>query len=167
MMTKSPVISVIAAIGRNRELGRGNQLLWHIRDDLKRFKSLTIGHPVIMGRITYESMGKPLPGRVNIVITRDKNLAYEGTVTVHSFEEALEEAGKLDQDEIFIIGGSQIYRQALPHTDKLYLTLIDDEKKADSFFPAYEYLFKKKTFEEKRFDEKTGLHYRWVDLERG
>ena len=165
-MTKGKTISIIAAIGKNRELGKEGKLLWHIGDDLKRFKALTMRHPIIMGRKTFESIGKPLPGRTNIVITRDENWSHEGVIATHSLEEAIEKAKELDGEKIFIGGGSQIYEQALPYTDKLYLTLIDDEKEADSFFPEYEHLFTKKAFEEKRFDEKTGLHYTWVDLVR-
>src|ERR1700688_558975 len=125
-----PTISIVAAMGRNREIGKGNQLLWHIPGDLKRFKQLTMGHPVIMGRKTFESivskLGKPLPGRTNIVISRDKNWSYKGAVIAHSLEEAFSKASNTDSEEVFIGGGSQIYEQALPHVDRLYLTLIDD-----------------------------------------
>jgi dihydrofolate reductase len=157
------MISIVAAIGRNREIGHGNELLWHIPDDLKRFKSLTSGHPVIMGRKTFESIGKPLPNRTNIVITRDKNWRHEGAKVAHSLEDAIATASLIDP-EIFIIGGAQIYEQALPHADRLYLTLIDDSKEGDAFLPPYEHLFTKKVFEEKR--EWNGLAYTWVDLER-
>ena len=157
------MIIIVAAIGRNREIGSGNQLLWHIPDDLKRFKALTLGHPVIMGRKTFESIGKVLPGRTNIVITRDTSWKFEGATVAHSLAEALEQARKIDS-EICIIGGAQLYEQSLPFADKLSLTLIDDEKPADTFFPEYEYLFTKKVFEEKR--EWNGLKYRWADLER-
>lgn len=164
-MTK---VSAIAAIGRNRALGRDNKLLWHIPEDLKRFHALTLGHPVIMGRKTFESIvsyiGKPLPGRTNIVLTRDKSWNHPGVLVDESVESALERAKKLDAEEVFIIGGAQIYAQALPYTDKLYLTIIDDEKEADSFFPPYEAEFTKKVFEEEH--EANGLRYRWVDLGR-
>ncbi len=149
-----PRVSIIAAIGRNREIGKGNQLLWHISDDLKRFKQITLGHPVLMGRKTFESilsvLGKPLPGRQNVVITRDPSWKYEGVIVARSIEEALERAGALDQDEIFIGGGGEIWKQSLPYVDKLYLTLIEDEREGDVFFPEYEHTFTKKTFEEKR-----------------
>jgi dihydrofolate reductase len=153
-------------VGKNRELGKDNKLLWHISDDLKHFKELTIGHPIIMGRKTFESIGKPLPGRVNIVITRDKNWTHKEVEVVHSLEEALELAGNTNKEKNFIVGGSQIYEQALSHVDKLYLTLINDEKEADSFFPEYEHFFKKKTSEDPQTDEKTDLHYKWVTLEK-
>ena len=159
---------MVAAVGVNRVLGKDNQLLWHIPDDLKRFKALTLGHPVIMGRKTFESivsvLGKPLPGRTNIVITRDADWKFEGVVVCHSLEEALAKAAELDQEEIFIGGGAQIYEQALPHVDRLYLTLIDDEKDGDTFFPEYEKEFTEMLHHEHRDHE--GLNYRWVDLER-
>jgi dihydrofolate reductase len=165
---QKPRIAIVVAIGKNRELGLGGKLLWHIPDDLKRFKALTLGHPVIMGRKTFESivaqLGKPLPGRTNIVVTRDADWNYEGVVVAHSLEEALAKAKELDKEEIHIGGGADIYKQALPFVDKLYLTLIDDEKEADTFFPPYEHLFTKKLSEEVR--ELDGLRYRWVDLEK-
>ena len=162
-------VSAIAAIGKHRVLGKGNQLLWHIPDDLKRFKALTLGHPVVMGRKTFESivavLGKPLPGRTNLVVTRDSARQSEGVIVAGSIEEAIEKAkAEGGGEEVFIGGGGEIYRQALPFTDKLYLTLIDDEKDGDSFFPEYEGEFKKRVFEEVR--EYEGLKYRWVDLER-
>lgn len=165
-------ISSVVAIGNgkvhNRVIGNGNGLLWHIPDDLKRFKQLTLGHPVIMGRKTFESivaiLGKALPGRTNIVITRDTSWSYPDVVVAHSLEDALEKARTLDTEEIFIGGGGQIYEQALPIIDRLYLTLIEDDKEGDSFFPPYEHLFTKKLSEETR--EWNGLTYRWVDLER-
>jgi len=164
---QKPRISIIVSIGKNLVIGRQDKLMWPIPEDLKRFKRLTMGHPVIMGRKTFESilatLGKPLPGRTNIVISR-RNLDIEGAVAVHSLEEAIQKAGEVDKEEIFIGGGAQVYEQALPYVDKLYLTLIDDVKKGDTFFPPYEHLFTKKMFEEER--EHNGLKYKWVDLER-
>ena len=166
-MTK-PTIAAVVAIGKNRELGLGNKLLWHIPDDLKRFKQLTLGHPIIMGRKTFESIvdyiGHPLPDRPNIVVTRDPEWKYEGVMTVGSVEEGIEKAKELDAGEIHIGGGAQIYQQALPYIDKLYLTIIDDSKEADAFFPEYDSQFTKKVFEEEH--EWNGIKYRWVDLER-
>jgi|SRR3989344_3651970 len=168
-----PRISIVAAVGKNRELGSGNKLLWHIPADLKRFKSLTLGHPVIMGQKTFDSivgmLGKPLPERKNIVMTLDP--AYgkewagrEDVFIVHSSEEALAKARSLDSEEIFIGGGAQIYAALLPHADRLYLTQIEDDKEADAFFPAYESLFTKTVSEEAGKHE--GLRYRWVTLEK-
>ncbi len=162
-------ICAAVAVGKNRELGYEGKLIWHIPDDLKRFKKLTLGHPIIMGRKTFESIigytqGKPLPGRTNIVVTRDAFWKYDGVITVSSLEEAIAKGKELDSEEVHIGGGAQIYEQALPYIDKLYLTLIDDEKPADTFFPPYADTFTKKVFEEER--EWNGLKYTWVDLER-
>ena len=164
---EEPVIAAVVAMGRNRELGKDGKLLWQIPDDLRRFKELTKGHPVILGRKTFESivsyLGGPLPKRFNIVVTRDKNWKYDGIIAVGSVEDAIAEAKKLDK-YIFIGGGAQIYEAALPYTDKLYLTLIDDEKEGDSFFPAYEKEFTQVIHDEAH--EWNGLKYRWVDLNR-
>lgn len=165
---KQPRVCAIAAIGKDRALGKDNRLLWHIPDDLKRFKQLTFGHPVIMGRKTFESivamLGKPLPGRTNIVVTRDTSWTYEGVVVAHSIEEGLEKAAALDSEEVYVGGGAEIYTQALPHTDRLYLTIIDNEKEADTFFPPYETEFTKVLAKDER--EWNGLAYTWVDVER-
>lgn len=162
-------IAAVVAIGRNRELGKDGKLLWHIPDDLKRFKCLTEGHPIIMGRKTFDSIvgyvGGPLPKRTNIVVTRDTSWSYEGVFVVHSLEAAIKKAkNSPGADEIHIGGGAELYKQALPMIDKLYLTLIDAKADADSFFPQYEKEFTKKTFEERH--EWKGLKYRFVDLER-
>jgi dihydrofolate reductase len=164
-----PKICIVVAIGNNRELGKDEKLLWHIPDDLKRFKALTLGHPIIFGRKTFGSVlgynkGKPLPERTNIVVTRDTNYSYEGAVVAHSLEEAIEKASAIDNEEIHIGGGANLYEQVLPKVDKLFLTLIDDDKEADTFFPAYEDQFRKRTFEEGH--EWNGLKYKWLDLER-
>ncbi len=161
-------VSIVVAVGKNREIGNAGGLLWHIPEDLRRFKALTLGHPVIMGRKTFESilalLGTPLPGRTNIVITRDPTWHHEGVLVAHSLEEGLEKARALDDVEIHIGGGAQLYEQALPFVDRLYLTLVDDEKPADTYFPAYEHLFTKKILEEKH--QHNGLNYRWTTLER-
>lgn len=142
------MISLIAAIGKNNELGKSNALLWHLPADLKHFKEITTLHPVIMGRITFESIGRPLPNRRNIVITRNVNYkrdlpAVEGLSAemakkvelVYSLNEALDLFPD-QNEEIFIIGGGELYRQTMPIADKLYITRIDAENKdADTFFP--------------------------------
>ena len=163
-------ICIVAALGRDRGIGKDGQLLWRIPDDLKRFKQLTMDHPIVMGRKTFESivavLGKTLPGRTNIIVTRSSTLLGvndPNVVIVHSLEEAIQKASEVDQKEIFIGGGAQIYEQALPLADKMYLTLVDDEKEGDAYFPPYEHLFTKKLSEEIR--EYDGLRYRWVDLE--
>ena len=132
-----PIISIIAAIGENRELGRDNKLLWRIPEDLKRFRVLTEGHPIIMGRKTFESIGRPLPKRTNIIITRQADYKAEGCIVVGSVEAAIAKAKEFDEQEIFIIGGGEIYKQALPMVDKLYLTVVKGSFHADVFFPDY------------------------------
>ena len=128
------MISLIAAIGKNNELGKGNALLFNMPADMKYFREKTKGHPVIMGRKTFESIGKALPGRKNIIITRDTKYKKDGTTIVHSLIEALKEAGS--KDEVFVIGGAEIYKQAIDYADRLYITHVDaTDKKADVFFP--------------------------------
>ncbi len=166
--SNGPEVIAIAAIGKNRVLGDGNELIWHIPDDLKRFKTETLGHPMILGRKTFESilgyLGKPLPGRTNIVVTRDTDWSYEGVAVVHSVEDAITHAKALDQQKVFIGGGAQIYKAALPYTDTLMLTIIDAEKEGDAYFPEYETEFTKNRFEEVR--EHEYLKYSWIDLTR-
>ena len=119
------MISIIVAIARNGVIGNGNALIWRIAEDLRRFKALTTGHPVIMGRKTYESIGRPLPNRTNVVVTRRKDYRPEGCLVAGSLEQAV---GLFDpSEEIFIIGGAQIYAQAMPMADRLYLTEIDSD----------------------------------------
>ena len=165
----STTISIIAALGKNRAIGKNNQLLWHLPEDLKRFKTLTMGHPVIMGRKTFDSivsvLGKPLPDRTNIVITRNADWAYAGAEVAHTLEEALSAAKALGDSKVFIIGGAQIYAQALPLADRLYLTLVDAEKDADAFFPAYEHLFPKKILRGEGVSPE-GIGYQWIDYEQ-
>ncbi len=158
-------ISMIAAIGKNRELGRGNELLFKIPEDMKFFKEKTRGHVVIMGRKTYESIGRPLPDRVNIVISR--NTDYEvpdRVIKVKSIEEAIDVAKEHEKTEAFVIGGAQIYALAMPYADKLYLTLVGKEvKDADAFFPDYEE-FTKVLFERRSRDD--NYSYTFLDLGR-
>jgi dihydrofolate reductase len=132
-------LSLIAVIGKNRELGRDNDLLWHIPGDLPRFKKITLGHPVIMGRKTFESIGKPLAGRTNIVVTRDTSYKREGITVVFSLDEAIVKAKVSEgNEEVFVIGGGSIFAQAIERADRLYLTVVaKQEKDADTFFPDY------------------------------
>lgn len=129
------IVSFIAAIGKNRELGFSNKLPWHLPDDLKRFKEITRGHTVIMGRKTYESMGRILPERKNIIITRDKSYRVENALIFSSIEEALRECK--NEKESFVIGGGEIFKLALPYVNKMYLTHAEAERPADSFFPEF------------------------------
>ncbi|REA57916.1 dihydrofolate reductase [Dyadobacter luteus] len=128
------LISIIVAVSENGVIGKDNQLIWRLPNDLKRFKALTLGHPMIMGRKTFESIGKPLPGRTSIVITRNQDFKADGILVVHSLEEALTEARKIEQQEVFIIGGGELYKQALPITDKLYITEVETVTNGDTFF---------------------------------
>lgn len=128
-------ISIIAAMGSNRGLGFDNKLPWHLPDDLKRFKTLTTEHAIILGRKTYESIGKPLPNRKNIVVTRNPNYEAPGCIVVPSMEAALREAA--GDNEVFVIGGAEIYALGLPHADKMYLTLVDADVPASVFFPKF------------------------------
>ena len=127
------MITIIAAAGKNNELGKDNDLVWHLPDDFKRFKKLTTGHHIIMGRKTFESFPKPLPNRTHIVITRNKNYKPEGVIVVHAMEEALKIA---EQDEQpFIIGGGEIYKLGMNVAHKIELTLVNNTFDADTFFP--------------------------------
>lgn len=128
------MISLIVAFDENRVMGYNNKMPWHLPGDLAYFKKTTMGKPMIMGRKTFESIGKALPGRTNIVITRDLNYKAEGVIVVHSFEEALDVAKK-EEKEIMIIGGEQIFRLALPIADVLYVTKIQHAFQGDTFFP--------------------------------
>ena len=131
------MISMICAVGRNLAIGRKNQLLWDIPEDMQHFKEKTMGRTVIMGDKTFESIGKPLPGRQNIVVTLQESYQAPGCQVHHSLEEVLKQY-KDSEDEVFVIGGGTIYRLALPMADKLYLTLVDDAPQdADTFFPDY------------------------------
>ena len=139
--------TIVVATGKNGEIGFQNRLLWHIPQDLKRFKKITSGHPVIMGRKTYESIGKPLPNRTNIVISKKTDWFEEGILIVNSIKEALKFAKKIDED-IFIIGGGKIYEQTLPLAGRIELTLVDAEFEADTFFPKINLKEFEKTWEE-------------------
>ena len=127
---------MIAAIGRNNELGGEGGMLWHMPNDFKHFKQTTTGHPVIMGRKTFESLGGALKNRPNLIVTRQRDYEAEGAIVFHDLRSALDYAKRLDDEEIFIGGGGEIYRQGLPLADKIYLTRIEgDFPDADTFFP--------------------------------
>ncbi|MDJ1481272.1 dihydrofolate reductase [Cytophagaceae bacterium YF14B1] len=130
-------ISIIAAFTENRVLGKDNQLIWHLPEDLKNFKRLTSSHPIIMGRKTFESLGRPLPNRTNIIITRNPDYQATGCMIVSSLEEAIQKATNIDREEVFVIGGGEIYTQALPLTDTMYLTHVHTTLEGDTFFPVF------------------------------
>lgn len=128
------MISLIVATGTNHGIGKNNQLLWHLPEDLKYFKRTTLEKPIIMGRSTFDSVGRPLPKRRNIVISRNTNLKIEGVEVVHSLDEAIQLVE--NEPEIMIVGGSEIYSLALPLADRVYLTLVNASPDADRFFPV-------------------------------
>lgn len=133
------MLSIIAAVARNNALGRDNKMPWHLPNDLKRFRKITSGHTIIMGRKTFLSLPNLLPNRYHIVLTRDKSFQVKASNVkiVHSIAELMEIIDK--QEENFVIGGGEIYTQLLPYAQKLYLTLIDKEYEADTFFPEIDY----------------------------
>lgn len=160
-----PKISLVVATSKNNGIGKNNQLLWHLPNDLKFFKSTTSGHTVIMGRKTYESIGKALPNRRNIVITRQHDFHPENVEIVNSLEKAIQACQS--EEEIFIIGGAEIYRQTLPIADRLYLTKVDVELEADAFFPPIQFEeWNILEHESHLADEKHAYNYEFLILER-
>lgn len=129
------MISIIVAVAENGVIGSNNSLLWHISEDLKHFKAITSGHPVVMGRKTYESLGRPLPNRVNVIITRQR-IEIPGCTVVHSLDEALVLFPA--NEEVFIIGGAQVYAEALPHANRFYLTRVLHSYEGDTLFPEWD-----------------------------
>ncbi|MFZ8933699.1 MAG: dihydrofolate reductase, partial [Bacteriovoracaceae bacterium] len=133
-------VSIVVGIGNNREIGLGNKLLWHLSEDLKRFKKITMGHHMIMGRKTFESIGKALPGRTTIVISRNNIELPEGVLLANSLDNAINMAKDRDETEVMIVGGAQIYSQAVDRADKIYLSRVDFSGEADTYFPPFEHL---------------------------
>lgn len=159
------MISIIAAVADNGIIGRDNTLPWHLPQDLRHFKSVTMGHPVIMGRKNYEDIGKPLPGRLNIVISRDKSFFAQGCVMAHSIEEAISAADT--NEEVFVIGGAQIYRLFLPLVNKMYITEVHTEAKGDIRFPDFDKaLWKTVSREDHKADNNNPYDYSFVVYER-
>lgn len=132
------IVSIIAAMDRKAGIGIDNKLPWRLSADLKRFRELTMGHHIVVGRKTFESIGKPLPGRQMIVVTRDRNYRAEGCDVVHSVEDAIRLARERGESEVFICGGAEIYAQSIEIADRMYLTLVDAEVAADTFFPEFD-----------------------------
>lgn len=166
----APIVIVVAMERHSRLIGKDNQLLWHVPEDLKRFKKLTIGHPVIMGRKTFESiikiLGKPLPDRTNIVMTRNTDYSHpNGDVKIAtSLTEAFSIAESESPEEIHIGGGSELYKMCLPYTDRLHITFFDDPTKTgDSYFPEFENEFT--VTKEHPPQKHEGINYQWVDFE--
>ena len=159
-----PRVSLLVAMAKNRVIGAHNKLPWHLSSDLKRFKALTMGHHIIMGRKTFESIGRVLPGRTSVVISRNPAWHFAGVATVDSLQKALSLAG--GDSEAFVIGGEQIFREALPVADRILLTEIDREFAGDVYFPALSASEWRETATENLVDEPSGLHYSNKALER-
>ena len=159
------ILSLIVAASRNGVIGASGKLPWHLPADLRRFKQLTMGHPVVMGRRTFESIGKPLPGRANIVITRQKDYQACGAAVAHSLEEALRMCE--NEKEAFVIGGASIYREALPRADRIYLTRIDQDFEGDTYLPQIDQtVWKEISREDSEPDQKNPFPYSLVTLEK-
>jgi len=158
------IVSIIVAIGENNAIGKDNQLLWHLPADLRHFRDKTSGHTIIMGRKTFDSVGKPLPKRRNIVVTR-QDIQIEGCEVVKSIEEALELCK--EEHEVFIGGGAEIYRQAMSKTDRIYLTIVHQTFDADTFFPEINHeLWIETSHVDRLADEKNSIPYSFITLER-
>ncbi|QTE23883.1 dihydrofolate reductase [Polaribacter cellanae] len=161
------MITIIAAIAKNNALGKNNDLIWHLPADLKRFKKVTTGHHILMGRNTFESIGKPLPNRTTIIITRNNNYFKDGCFVANSIEEAIELAK--DDSEIYIIGGAQIYKQAIANNlvDQLDITLVHHEFKADVYFPEIDpKVWKEVSREDFKADDKNKYDYSFVSYQK-
>ena len=159
----TPRVSMIVAVDETRAIGKENKLLWNIPGDLQRFKKLTTGHTVIMGKNTYHSIGRPLPHRTNIVVTMNEDLELPGCLVVHSIDEAMKVAREHEQEEIFVIGGASIYKQCLPLVERLYLTLVEGTHEADTFFPDYS---KFGVVVSEQPGQEKGIRYRFLELTR-
>lgn len=164
MSQNKPCVSIIAALARNRVIGIENRLPWRLPEDLAHFKALTLNHPILMGRKTFESLGRPLPGRTNIVITRNPDYCKDGCLAADSIAAAL--ALCRDADEVFFIGGAELYGQALPLADRLYLTEIQAEVEGDAWFPDYDRAPWREVSRDRRTDEAVGLEYHFVVYDR-
>lgn len=160
------MIAIVVAVAENNVIGKDNQLIWHLPADLRFFKNLTMGHPIIMGRKTYESIGKPLPGRTTVIITRQQDFEAPGCIVVNSIDEAIAKAQTIDQD-VYIIGGAEIYKQALAKTDTIYLTRVHHTFDGDTFFPELDGADWEVTSEEKHEpDEKNKYSYSFITLKQ-
>jgi dihydrofolate reductase len=158
------IVTIVVAIAENHAIGKNNQLLWHLPKDLKHFKEITSGGTVIMGRKTYDSVGKPLPNRRNIIITRQQ-IEIAGCEVVNSLQAALDLCR--DHKEVFIVGGAEIYKQAMPLTDRIYLTIVHENFEADTYFPEISKdIWKETERTDHEADEKNPLSFSFITLER-
>ena len=161
------MITIIAAIAKNNALGKDNNLIWHLPADLKRFKKVTTGHHILMGRNTFESIGKPLPNRTTVIITRNKRYKKEGCKVAYSIEKALDIAK--DDNQIFIIGGAQVYKQTMEKNlaDRLDITIVHQEFEADVFFPKIDLkIWKEVSREDFKADEKNKYDFSFVSYQK-
>ncbi|TYQ00370.1 dihydrofolate reductase [Tenacibaculum adriaticum] len=161
------MITIIAAIGKNNALGKNNDLIWHLPADLKRFKKVTSGHHILMGRNTFESIGKPLPNRTTIIITRNNNYFVDGCLIANSLNDAIDLAR--EDEEVFIIGGAQIYKQAIKNSlvEKLDITYVHEEFEADVYFPEIDLtVWEEVARENFKADEKNKHDYSFVSYKR-
>ncbi len=163
MKKNLPRINVIVAMAHNRAIGHLNSLPWRLPEDLQYFKRTTLGHPILMGRNTYESIGRPLPGRRNILVSRQPDYVAPGCEVAHSLPEALHLCAQ--QEEIFVIGGAQLYAQALPLAHRLFVTEIDLTVEADTFFPPFEHLGWHETYRETHRAATGGFSFAFVVYE--
>jgi dihydrofolate reductase len=157
-----PRLTIVVAMGRNRVIGRDGDMPWHLPADLAHFKQVTMGHPIVMGRRTWESIGKPLPGRENVVITRDQDYSAVGCTVVHSLEAAL--AGR--EGEVMVIGGGQIYRQAIDHATRIHMTVVDAEPEGDVTFPNLDPSWRTAARGAHQADERNEHDLSFITLER-
>lgn len=162
-MASRPRIELVVAAARNGVIGRDNGLPWRLPEDLKRFKALTMGHPILMGRKTFASIGKPLPGRKNIVLTRDASFEPEGVCVVHSWDDALLAADGLT---LMVIGGAEIYALALPQADRIHLTEVDADVEGDAHFPSLDGRWREVAREVHPIDERHAFGMAFVTLDR-
>ena len=157
------MISFIVATDENGVIGKNNQIPWYLPDDLKRFKKITMGHPIVMGRKTFESIGKPLPGRENIVLTKNKKLELKGCTVFHSEKELIDYCKRLKDEEIFVIGGANLFKIFLPYVDRIYLTKIYKRFEGDVFFPEIDFTQYVISSKEKGIkDEKNPYDYEYI-----
>ncbi len=156
------MIKIIVATSKNNVIGDSNKLIWHLPADLKRFKEITTGHPIVMGRKTYESIGRPLPNRRNIIITRDEQYEVDGCEVVNSIEEAL----LLTNNDCFIIGGGEIYKQSLPIAQQIFMTIIDEDFDGDTNFPELDKSWYVSSKVNHQQDEKNPHNYSFILYER-
>lgn len=156
------MIKIIVARSRNGVIGNSNKLIWNLPADLKRFKEVTTGHPIVMGRKTYESIGRPLPNRRNIIVTKDENLHIKDCEVVNSIEEAL----LLTNNDCFIIGGGEIYKQVIGISEKIYLTEVNEDFFGDTYFPDIDHSWSMTSQQDFKADEKNKYNYSFITYER-